>query len=76
MGLVDSAEGLYEAGHRGSVSRLVDEFGEERRGEIVEVYARHRKYWEDSSSVRKFLPVFSHIGARNELIYIDGLDAA
>lgn len=63
---MDTADVLEKA-HKSNVERLLEEFGEHRKDEILETYNDMRFSAEKSAKIREFTPIFLYRTLRETL---------
>ncbi|MFZ2456735.1 MAG: hypothetical protein WAX07_09690 [Candidatus Altiarchaeia archaeon] len=58
---------VLEKAHKGNVDKLLEEFGQNRKNEILETYNNMRKSAEKSAKIRDFTPIFLYRTLREAL---------
>jgi len=58
---------VLEKAHKSNIERLLEEFGENRKKEIVETYTNMRLSAEKNAKIRDFTPIFIYRTLREAL---------
>lgn len=58
---------VLEKAHKNNIERLLEEFGEDRKAEIVKTYTNMRLSAERSAKIRDFTPIFLYRTLREAL---------
>lgn len=59
---------VIEGAHRTNIERLIDEFGEDWRGEILDLYTTHRTEEENNARINDFTPIFVYRAVKEALV--------
>ncbi|MBN2014232.1 MAG: hypothetical protein JW778_03540 [Candidatus Altiarchaeota archaeon] len=58
---------VIESAHRANIDRLIDEFGENNRDEILGLYMNQRENEESNARITDFTPIFVYRAVREAL---------
>lgn len=58
---------VLEKAHKGNIDRLLEEFGDNRKKEILETYTNMRLSAEKSAKIREYTPIFLYRTLREAL---------
>jgi hypothetical protein len=58
---------VLEKAHKSNIDRLLEEFGQHRKNEILETYNNMRRSTERSAKIRDFTPIFIYRTLREAL---------